>query len=458
MAYTGIFLLMVTIVGTFLPRYYYHFIHGLPGNRNWNGSLLLTFLPFTLYFLYGYFRKTGKLSLKTSLFFLLLPTGAGIYVLTHIASLGTLAGMITAAFFLLLYFLPDQKWRKRVFVVSCVIVFITFFAAFFHQDKLLPLLYRSGSAGERIELYKSAFSALFSDAPIAGNAFAAIEEMLTGNRSEEYFKVLNPAIRSPHPHNHFLYVMLGWGIIGGFVLWGVFLVIYPVLKSFFTLAEERGKTEEKLLLLVLIMLLTHAQMDLILEVWPNGAITLLLLGLCWEKCFFSGRILPDGKKYFSGKGKSICIFTAFCILFFPMFLAGRKLAVIYVKERLFHTKKMDLQVQKKYMETLAFLASSDPEILYDLLLLSLRQKDPAFALSLSGLIRESAVPNYARIHSARGEAYIMQGDVEHALEEYRLDAERYPLAVLPIFNMAGIAERNHKKELLFLLQKEFERR
>lgn len=465
LAWAGGILLLVTFAGFFWKAYRYHFFHGIAGNKNWNSSLILVTLPFTIFFLYRYLREKKGFSLKTALFITALPAMAGIYILTCIASLGVFFSLVTGTVYMLLLFLPSLKWRKMAVILLGAAAVAGGICFYMLQEKILPAIYESGSAGERLELLKSTYTALAADTPLTGNLFASIENILTGCRTEEYFKVLNPAIRSTHPHNHFLYMMLGFGLFGGFFLWGVFLVFLPVLKSFFLIAEEKGRWEEKLLLLALIMLLAHGQVDLVLDILPNGAIALLLLGLCWERTFCFGREKgfpsekgADLQKLFPEKGKNLCIVCSLILLLFPVYLAGTQVGVFYAKEKIFYSENLSAEDWEKYKNILVFLAEKKPQLMYDLLLNALKRGKADTALALSEKIRESAVADYARIHSARGQAFLMLGDVERALEEYKLDAERYPSAVLPIYNMIQIASRNGKKELVLLLQKEFARR
>ena len=458
LAWAGGILALLTVAGSFIPRYRYHFIHGLPGNRNWNGSLLLAFLPLLLFFLYRLFREKWHFSKKAALLSLPVPFFITLHALWHTASLGTLASLAAAGIFVLLYFLPGDRARKILFAGLCLAGLLAGALLFLHREKILPFLYLSGSAGERVELLKSAFAALW-ESPFTGNPFSSIEQLLTSCRSEEYFKVLNPAIRSPHPHNHLLYVMMGWGIPGGLFLWGGVLLLLPVLKSFFLLAEEKEKYEEKLLLFALIVFLAHAQLDLILESWPDGTLALLLLGLCWEKSFCAsakkeaamGRALPaGGKVFFRCAGVLVLLFT--------LILPWKKAEVMFLKEKLFFGEGLTAKEQLFLAEKISLLAPKDPVLLYDLMRVCLWNGNARGALAFSSLIREGPVPDYARIHMARGQLYLMQGEIDRALEEYRLDAERYPLAVLPVYNMIQIAERNGKESLLPLLKEELERR
>lgn len=461
-SYTGGILLCVTFCGLlFFPRYYYHFLYGFPGNRNWNSSLLLTVLPFTFYSLFHFLKNKRHFSTTSSLLLLCPPAAAAIYILIHIASLGSFISMGAAAVFALL-FLVNTSWRKKLFFFFCILAFFMLAVGFFTFPKILPKLYKAGSAGERVELIKSAGNTLLYHTPIlSGNSFGRIEQLLTANRGKEYFKTLNVAVRSPHPHNHILYVMLGWGVPGGLLFWGILLLLYPVLKSFFLLAEEKGKGEEKLLFLALIMLLTHAQVDLIMEILPNGALALLLLGLCWERSYCRRR-KEDVEKIFSSRFPVCCKYISYIfaslLLFSALLLTVRQIGTFYWKEKLFYAEDLPEKKRKEYSHFLASLHPFHAPLLYDLLCLSLRKNDPHTALYLADLIRKGPVPDYARIHFAKGQIFLMLGKGSDALEEYRLDAEKYPYAILPVFNMISIAENDHKKHLLPMLKKEFQTR
>ncbi len=458
-AWTAGILFLITFCGTFSNKYYYHIIYGIPGNRNWNAALLLALSPFLLYFLFTFLRKKFHLSLLKSIFILLIPLAMVLYTLYHTGSLGTIVSIAGGCIFFLPAMLPTASLRKKTFLILCFLCILLAGLLFLSREKILPYLYKSGSAAERVELFSSAVTVLWKDTPIQGNTFAGIEEILSGNRSKNYFLVLNPAIRSPHPHNHMLYMMLGWGLVGGLIFWGIFLVLVPVIKSYFFLISEKGRYEEKLLFLSLVLLLTHAQIDLVLEVLPTGAITLLLLGLCWEKSFSGGKNCRNETFQLAGMGRIFCYIAGSSFLFFGVFLAGKQIAVMTLKEKLYSTgKPLPDKEQKKYIQSLAFLAPENPTLLYDLMLLSLRQHDPRTALFLAGLIEKGATPNYARTHSAKAHAFLMLGNVDASLEEFAKDAQQYPTAILPIYNMMQIAERNNKKQLLPLLKKEFEER
>lgn len=458
LAWTSGILFLITFAGAFSRKYYYPIIYGLPGNRNWNAALLLATLPFLLYFLFKYLRNRWQLSRRTALLLLLLPVFMAVYVLTRTGSLGTWAGIAGCGLFFFPALLPNFDLRKKAFLILCIFCILFGGLLFLSRDKILPCIYKSGSAGERIELLSSAITVLLKDTPIQGNSFGRIEELLTTNRSKEYFLVLNPAIRSPHPHNHILYMMLGWGIIGGFLLWGIFLVLIPVIRSYLLFIGEwgKGKNEDKLLFLSMITLLTHGQIDLVLEVWPTGALFLLLLGLCWEKSFVEGKSVPCGKNLTVTGGRKIFFYIAgISFLLFGTFLAGRKAAVAVLKEKLYSSGNLPAEKFVSHIRSLAFLSPENPTLLYDLMLLSLRRNEISTALSLAEIIEKGTTPNYARIHSVKAHAFLMQGNVEGALKEFTLDAQYYPTAVLPIYNMMQIAERHNKKHLLPVLKEEF---
>lgn len=459
LAWTGTILFAVTFFGIiFLPLHYFRIVYGLPGNRNWNSALLLACLPFVLYHVYQFCReKKGLSKLKTCLC-LLVVCFVSLFVFYHTSSLGSAASLCAVLFFVLLFLLPD-KYRKKVLIFSFVSGIILAVCCTFFFKEIETKLGRSGSMGERVELLASAVQSLFCDTPLAGNSFASIEQSLSSNRRKSYFKVLNPAIRSTHPHNHFLYAALGWGALGGLLLWGGFLLILPVVKSFFLLAEEKNKIKEKLLFLSFISLFAHAQVDLILEIWPCGAICLLLLGLNWEKGFCMERMKEEKgrekEKTLSKKVRIFCWIFGGIFLLYPLFLAGKKAYIMYGKEILFHSAQPEENTRKQLTDLLAFLNPSDPTLLYDLMLLSLRKQDPHTALFLSDLIGKGPVPDYGRIHYARGQIFLMLGRIDESLSEYQKDAVLFPSAVLPVYNMIQIAGRNQKVHMLELLQKEF---
>ncbi len=457
-AWTGVIILLASTVSLQLfPQHYYRILHGLPGNRNWNAAFFLALIPSLLYILYDFFKVKKHFSCGKTLLLLLIPSAAAFYLLFHTASLGSFASMSVLLCFIFLFLLPE-KWRKTTFTVLCCTGILAIMIFIFSFEKIEPVLGKAGSMGERIQLIKSSWDAILADLPPAGNFFASIEQTLSSRRTEDYFKVLNPAVRSPHPHNHFLYMILGWGVPGGVILWMFLLVLVPVIKSFFILAEEKGNIKEKLLFLSLVSLLTHAQVDLVMEIWPCGVIALLLLGLCWEKSFRRKEEKQISVPEKTEKRNFLCKYLAFLILLFPLFLAGRQAYILYAKEVLFHSETLEKETRKTLTENIAYIYPAHTSLLYDLMLSALHRKDPQEALFLSDLILKGPVPDYARVHYARGQIFLMLGKIDDSLSEYARDAERFPLAVLPVYNMIRIAERNNRKHLLAPLQKEFSRR
>ena len=450
----GLILLFSVSSLLLLPQHYYRILFGLPGNRNWNAALVLALLPFLLYALYDFFKRKKHLSFLKTFLLLLIPSAGAFYFLFHTASLGSLVSLCAVLCCIFLFLLP-RNWRKIMFILlfSAGLLTIILSAVFF--DRIEPVLGKAGSMGERIEIIKSFGNAMLADIPVAGNTFASIEQALSTHRSEEYFKLLNPAVRSPHPHNHFLYMFMGWGLPCGLILWACMLVILPVIKSLFLLAEEKGNITEKLMFLSLVSLLTHGQVDLIMEIWPCGAIALLLLGLCWEKSF---RRKETKEILFPEKGKFLCRYLSIFILLFPLFLAGRQAYIFYAKEVLFHSEKLDKNKWDLLTENIAGIYPAHTVLLYDLMLSALHRNEPEKALYFSNLIIRGPVPDYARVHYARGQIFLMLGRIDESLSEYALDGEKFPLAVLPVYNMIRIAERNNRKHLLGPLQKEFSRR
>lgn len=402
--------------------------NGICGNENWSAALLYMGLPFV--YLYGrekcHHPKAGKVLLWG---LLLLCTGFNVWIFSK--------GALLSAFLcicLYLFLLGNKKIRVGILAGILLLLTAGAFMARIHAGKVEKFL----TEDARLPLYRGALR-LLRENPVTGTGVSRFENELMKHRPEEYFFVFNPASRSNHPHNHFLYVAGTQGMVG--LLCCLFLLGIPLFQTARSLyRHEKCEEAETACFFILLYGLLHGSLDLVMEVWPTRILALSSLG---GLLFFRKR--PDGKTPGGTVIKNpwlpaaVSAGTAGIFLLCGLFIAFQAL---YAQLRIRELRSGSLSRKdalKRIRETVQMCPGNYPVNFACMTLLEREYRDPLLSLEVSEIMLKGNTPNYPGIHMGRGNALMRLGRFQEAWEHYRQDALLFPLTLRPVYNMVVAA-------------------
>lgn len=433
-------------------------LSGITGNANWTSSLLILALPFSFLYFHRLCRRVSlPLFIEGGISAVLILTA--IFTLWNLASIGSLLSVAASLGVMLFIFMRDH--RKYLFFGG-LLALLLFTALLFFSGKSAALQ-KTGNAQIRLELLLTSAKTLL-EAPLAGfGNEGTLEGALSRNRGEGYFLAENSAVRTNHPHNEIIMRLLLSGIPAGVLYW-IFFMIYPLWKKGTALGEEkllpwkRGKeeTEKILFFWALLFLVFHGQLDLALFAWPLREISLLLLGFLWSDVFYRkeenvGSFLPLSLRY------AALLFTLL-LLGYGGFSAYRNFRSMTALRDLDFNNALSPSAKIEAGKKAALLTPHQGLLLYRFTAYCIKEKRWEDALFFADRFPLTFQKDYGRNHGFRGQILFRLGRTGEAFAAFRKDAELFPLAVVPLFNMLQIARYTGKKELLPLLQQELERR
>ena len=264
--YLSLFWLIDAILGAIQYCGADGFLFGLPGNINWNASLLAVTAPFAVLCIR---RKVPNPSWRIAL--TVLVAAITLWQISLTDSRGAVAGILTAG--ALWGFLKmERRGRQTALfsVLTLTIVGSLWLAFFTSHDRILDYLSRD----ERVFLAHTTVD-MIAERPKLGFGAPSFEQEYLRFRTPEFFSMRHSAPRVEHPHNQPLYIAASFGILG-LLCW-----LYLLLEPMFFAAKRYGGLvpETKLSFLCLAALLVHAQFDLVLFQWPTNLLAMIFLGM-----------------------------------------------------------------------------------------------------------------------------------------------------------------------------------
>jgi O-antigen ligase len=295
--YLTLFWLIDVILG-FVQYYGLHwFLFGLPGNINWNASLLAVTAPFAILAAWKWTPSEEDRSANSlwRIGSLLLIAGTTLWQIALTDSRGTLLGIAAAAALWGFLKLGRRGRRLTLFAaLALTLVGSVWFVFFAPHGRLFEELSRD----ERVFLANTTMS-MIAERPEIGFGAPSFEQEYLNFRRPEFFSMRHSAVRIDHPHNHMLYIAASFGILG--LLCWLYLALEPM---FFAAKRIAGETwvrtdenlgpnlveawefhdcgmddETRLSLLCFAGLLIHAQFDLVLFRWPTNLLAMIFLGI-----------------------------------------------------------------------------------------------------------------------------------------------------------------------------------
>ena len=414
---------------------------GITGNINWTAALVVM----TMIFLGWHIRErfTRSQSAKQRKKILGFGIAGELLLGCQLWKIGSKGAFLAAGATALLFIFLRSSARIRKILIGLMLLGLLAgsFWAMKHTDSISRFINDDG----RVIFWENAV-ALIADHPLFGVGQSSFENEYMRYRKADYFFTLNPAARSNHPHNHLLFMAGSWGLIG-LILWGILLFapLAVMIRKYYR--HETVDPLETACFLTLCYAFLHGSLDIIMFTMPTGLIALLCLGMLW-------RNLSDPDKpavSIPGRAAKTAV-TAVNML----------LAVLIVWTGCF----ADLQVRRAYRNELtadeivrtARTCPGEYQSNFALLNYLLKHGESAAVLAVTDVMLKSHTPNYPGVHMGRGNALMRLGRFGEALENYRVEAELFPLTLRPVYNMIVAARAMKDPALAAKLETELRER
>ena len=404
---------------------------GITGNVNWTAALFVMTMIFLGWFVLDRSRQSKTAGQRK----MILGCGiAGELLLTwQVCSIGSKGAFLAAGLTALLFcFLRSTaKIRKILIVLALLGLFAGSFWAVKHTDAIGRFINDDG----RVILWENAVS-LIADHPLFGVGQGAYENEYMRYRKADYFFILNPASRSNHPHNHLLFMAGSWGIVG-LVLWGILLFapLAVMIRKYYR--HEKVDPLETACFLTLCYAVLHGSLDIIMESMPTGFIALMCLGMLWHDNLTD----PARPPIVIPPHKIKWVVTAAVVLVACLIVWTSCHAALQVRRAYRNELSADEIVRT------ARSCPGEYQANFALLNYLLKRGETAAALAVTDVMLGSHTPNYPGVHMGRGNAQMRLGRFGEALENYRIEAELFPLTLRPVYNMI-VAARAMKDDVL----------
>ena len=176
---------------------------GIPGNWNWNASLIAVSVPFICFLVYKYLYRHYKISLSLIVFLLI----TGICLMFYCKSKAAILSLITACGVLLVlrYWkrIPGVYWS----VFGVLLLVSGMILIYLIRDHVSTYLKND----QRLLLWKAALD-LIGQKPWFGSGSDVFESCYAPYIPVDYYLGRLVSVRHNHTHNHFLYFAATMGI------------------------------------------------------------------------------------------------------------------------------------------------------------------------------------------------------------------------------------------------------
>ena len=414
---------------------------GITGNVNWTAALFVMTMIFLGWFTLDRRDRCKQAGQRK----MILGCGlAGELLLVwqfyRIGSKGAYAAAVLTGV-LFFWLRSGGKVRKILIGVALLALLASSFWAVKHTDAIGRFINDDG----RVILWENAVN-LIADHPVFGVGQAAYENEYMRYRKADYFWILNPAARSNHPHSHLLYMTGSWGL-AGLILWGILLFapLAVMIRKFYR--HEAVDPLDTACFLTLCYAVLHGSLDIIMETMPTGFIALMCLGMLFR------HLANPGKDAEPVPFREIMLIPALVLCC----ISGQ------VVWRNCHAA---MQVRRAYRNELSAdeivrTARSCPgeyQANFALLNYLFKRGETEAALAVTDVMLSSHTPNYPGVHLGRGNALMRLGRFGEALENYRAEAELFPLTLRPVYNMIVAARAMKNAALAAKLESELRER
>lgn len=421
---------------------------GLPQNVNWNAAFLAATAPFAMLAI----RRTIRNAAASRILAVAVVALTGILICLA-GSKGALLSLAVAAALTPWGTVFPRRARSiriavRIALALCAAAAILFIA--WKRDAAADHLARD----ERIYLAKTT-AAMIAERPLLGRGAPSFEQEFLPFRTPEYFLMRHPAIRTDHPHNEMLFIAAGFGLLG-LIAWLVLLVV-PILRTRRTFAEQDMET--RLAFFSLLVLLLHAQLDLILFRPPTLTLATVFLGLLWN-----GSLSPKDEEDwlpvipFPKSVRILCVCGGVLVCASALAASLVDFSAALISRRADKAEACgDHERALELHDRAARLGKDDPKILIAAMEHALYY-DPARALEYGEAIAKTSTPDFGYVHFIAANACLRLNRFAEAVPLLQGEIERRPFSVLPLLMLehayvrlgdaSGAAEARRRIEFL----------
>jgi O-antigen ligase len=405
---------------------------GLPGNRNWNGSLIVASFPFISYLIYLYCGKINKYWFSWTL----ILVAVGFVLVLFCESKAALLSLIAAIFFIFIlrywHKVPLAYWiRGGVLLIIAAILLLVLF-----KEKVNVVLEQD----QRISLWNGVI-ALISDYPLLGCGPELFESVIAPYMPEDYYLGRFVSIRHLHAHNQFLHVGATMGI-PVLIAWAVFIISLFVKNL--PRALGAGNWDLKLYLFVFVALLVHSLLDVVLLSWPLGCIFLIISGV------LLGRAVESSAFELCKTNKILDIVfkvLAACLLLFLSYgMYGNFLSTVHYRNaRLMIGRENIRKVFGEVEKSIAARITPQNTILaarislYDF-------KKPKACFKYLDLLRSTGFENYEHNNLLRAKALVASGHLVESLKYFDREFDNFPLSCVNLYYYQLILRKVGRKQ------------
>lgn len=419
---------------------------GLPGNRNWTANFIVVSTPFVVF---GWSRLL--LTLKTPIvqerIWRWLPVALALVLLIYGDSRGAWLALIAGGG-LFLFLSLNAKWKK-VALGSVLVAALVAGAMFAWRGT--DFAGKIISEDVRLSLWRSTLR-LISDKPWLGTGVCRFESDFAPYRTVEYFLCKHAAVRTNHPHNHFLFFCASFGI-PAFIAWFL-LCVFPIVDWLCKFGRERDRVFTALCFAYVVILL-HGMFDLILYEWPTNLIGLIILGVLWNRSWprveEATAVNPTTLVFFRRRGielslgTDVVVFAVAVVMSFYVVMTARR---NFLASKDLRTAMIYTEVFKDHNRAARFFLRSitrrkDPLAIYRAAVRAYtRLRNPALAIRYFNMLTDrTPVDNYAHNQGFSGVSLLADGRLEEALERLRAETVNFPLLTGAWFNLHQVQKR-----------------
>jgi len=423
---------LATVIQALQEFRFGNLLYGIPGNWNWNATLIAVTFPFICLGVYRYFRKYDKI-LPYLITFLVL---AGIALILYCESRAAVLGLIVACCsILILYYwrkFPLVYWlRVGMFLAVIGIILLGLF-----KEQVFVIL----EDEQRLFLWRGAFG-LIEQNLWFGCGPELFESAYAPHISADYYFGRLVTARHPHAHNHLLQFVATMGI-PALLAW-CSVIFYVVIKNL-RQAAGQGNWYLKLYLFIFILLFIHSMLDVVALVWPLGCIFLIVLGI------LLGRAVEDSTQKEFKYGKYVPVINrvvGFCCaivllnyLYFNLFGS-----LHYRNARLISDEK---NVKSAFLEAEKSIAfKMTPQNTYLAAKISLYDfKNPRACLKFLDMLDSLGFENYEHNNLLRAKALAVSGKRAAALLYFAREQQNYPLSCVNLYYYRLVLNKLGKKQ------------
>ncbi len=390
---------------------------GIPSNINWSAAFTFLTGVCAVYFV------SSRIPHKTGKYALISLVGAGtLWILLDTMSRGVFAGILAALLVFGYTRLRSPAIRKAVRIAALACFALGFCTLFVLLGK--PEFQKQFRTSSDRGYFALTTPDMIMAAPLAGHGLPSFEAEYLNFRDAEFFRLPHCSVRVDHPHNDLLFAAAGMGLAG--LLCWLFLLLTPLfrfLRNYDTISDPLVK----LLFFLFLVLLVHAQLDLIFFHIPLAFLALIIPGILCGEVFPPAEAetavpVPSAFRIAGGILTAMALFavlTEFC-----------STQLIWQTKRNPAPDKIAETVRK-----VLAVPQVSPDALYKLLFLDnmWTEQHPEEALRITGAIARTSTPDYAHVNFLRARASEHLQKFPEAEQYYLAENKSYPLQILHLF-------------------------